>query len=154
MIQLSTDIEVKKSTNLIYEFLLNLDKEKYCQWHSAHKDFAVIKRTEQEIGSILYFKEIVDQTVVNFKWRIIEITENKLVKMQAIYFYPVYLTIGLENISKNVTIVHHNLHIGFKIKFLNLIPDWIIGNTLFSLRKRKSQQKHAIEEYKNLEYLL
>jgi len=154
MIQLTTNIQVKKSADFIYEFLLNLDKEKYCKWHSAHKDFTVIKRNEQEIGSILYFKEIVDQTVVNFKWRIIEITENKLVKMRALYFYPICLTIGLESISKEATIVHHHLHVGFKLKFLNLIPDWIIGNTLFSQRKRKSQQQHAIEEYKNLEHLL
>ncbi|OHT46600.1 hypothetical protein [Flavobacterium tructae] len=154
MIHLLTDIEVKKNKALIYEFLLNLDKEKYCQWHPAHKEFAVIKRTEKELGSILYFKEIVDETTVNYKWRIIELTENKLIKMKALYFYPIYLTIALESISQNKTIVHHYLEIGYSIKFLNLIIDWAVGHSLFSLKKRKSQQLHAIEEYTNLENLL
>ncbi|MFH6986329.1 hypothetical protein ACHRVW_01150 [Flavobacterium collinsii] len=154
MIQLLTNIEVKKNTALIYKFLLTLDKEKYCQWHPAHKDFEVIKRTEQELGSILYFKEIVEGTTVKYKWRITEVTENKLVKMKALYFYPVYLTIALENISENKTIVHHYLDIGYRVKFLSLITDWVVSHTLFSAKKRKSQQQHAIEEYTNLENLL
>ncbi|WP_374174381.1 hypothetical protein [Flavobacterium tructae] len=154
MIHLLTDIEVKMNTALIYKFLLNLDREKYCQWHPAHKDFVVIERTEQELGSILYFKEIVDGTTVKYKWRIIEVTENKLVKMKALYFYPVYLTIALENISENKTIVHHSLDIGYRNNFLSLITDWVVGRTLFSIKKRKSQQLHAIEEYTNLENLL
>lgn len=154
MIQLLTNIEVKKNAGLIYKFLLTLEREKYCQWHPAHKDFEVIKRTEQELGSILYFKEIVDGTAVKYKWRIIELTENKLVKMKALYFYPVYLTIALESVSENKTIVHHHLDIGYRIKFLSLITDWLVGHTLFSPKKRKSQQQHAIEEYTNLEHLL
>mgnify|MGYP006150523889 CR=1 FL=1 len=110
--------------------------------------------TEKELGSILYFKEIVEGTTVKYKWRIIEVTENKLVKMKALYFYPVYLTIALESITENKTIVHHSLDIGYRNNFLSLIPDWVVGRTLFSIKKRKSQQLHAIEEYTNLENLL
>lgn len=74
--------------------------------------------------------------------------------MKALYFYPLYLTIALERVSENKTIVHHNLDIGYRIKFLSLITDWVVGHTLFSIKKRKSQQQHAIEEYTNLENLL
>lgn len=75
--------------------------------------------------------------------------------MKALYFYPACLTIALESVSENKTIVHHHLGIGYRIKFLSLIPDWVVGHTLFSPKKRKSQQQqHAIEEYTNLENLL
>lgn len=154
MIPLITDIEVGKSARLIYQFLLHLDKEKYCQWHPAHQDFAVIDRTPQDLGSILYFKETVDGTTVNFRWRVTELIENQRVKMQALFFYPVFLTVGLEAISAQKTVVHHRLDIGYKQNFFSPLADGLVGQTLFSQRKRKSQQRHAVEEYKRLEQIL
>jgi hypothetical protein len=154
MIQLLTDIEVKKSADKIYSFLLNLDKEKYCLWHSCHKDFKTINKTDDINGSILYFHEVVDGTKANYKWTLIDHKVDKLIKMKANYFYPLYLTINLDGISLNKTIVRHDISTGFQNKFLSLIFDSVVGQTLFSKRVRQSQQRHAIDEYQNLENIL
>jgi len=154
MLKLLTEIELDKSADKIYSFLLNLDKDKYCLWHSCHKDFKIIAKTDNINGSVFYFHEIVDGTKANYKWTLIDHRKDILIKMKAIYFYPLYLTIKLDRISAHKTIVRHEISTGFQNKFLSLIFDSVVGKTLFSKKVRQSQQRHAIDEYKNLENIL
>lgn len=153
MLRQVTEIEVEKPANEIYSFLLNLDKEKYCNWHPFHKDFKTIKRTNNTDGSVFYLYEVVDGTKADFNWTVIEHKENKMVKMKANLCYPLYLTLEFDKISPSKTIVRQKISVGFDNK-LGKILDFFVSKIAFTKKVRKSQREHAIEEYKNLEKIL
>lgn len=147
-----TKIEVEKTANEIYSFLLSLDKVKYCEWHSCHKDFKQIKKTKDIKGSVFFLHEVVDGIEIKFKWTVIECKKNRLIKMKANSIYPIYLSLEMEE-SKGKTIINQEISLGFDNKIGRII-DFFISNTFFSKRVRKSQRLHAIEEYKKLKVLL
>lgn len=147
-----TKIEVEKTANEIYSFLLSLDKVKYCEWHSCHKDFKQIKKNKDIKGSVFFLHEVVDGIEIKFKWTVIECKKNRLIKMKANSIYPIYLSLEMEE-NKGKTIINQEISLGFDNKIGRII-DFFISNTFFSKRVRKSQRLHAIEEYKKLEALL
>jgi len=60
MIKIITKIIIKgKSPQQIFDFIWNLNQERYIQMEpTAHKDVKLIKETENRVGSIFYFDEI------------------------------------------------------------------------------------------------
>lgn len=152
LIKQLTKIEIKKTADEIYSFLISLDKTKYCDWHSCHKDFRQIKKTEEIKGSVFFLHEVVDGVEVKFKWTVIECKKNRLIKMKANSLYPIYLSLEMKQ-NNSKTIINQEISLGFENKIGKII-DFFISSTFFSKRVRKSQRLHAIEEYKKLENLL
>jgi hypothetical protein len=141
-----------KTPSQIYDFMFGLDKEKYIAWHpQEHKDFKIIKQTTDIVGSIFFFHEQMDKLKVKYRWEVLEITKNHKIVMKAQYFIPIYLILTLDE-TPNGTLVTHDLQIGNKPN--SKLFDWFITSFVFTKSKQKSQDRHAIEEFKNLEKIL
>ena len=148
-----TKIEILgKKPNQIFDFMLSLNKEKYLNWHPEHKDFAVINQTENKIGTVFYFYEKMDKLTVKYKWEVVEFTQNHKVVMKAKYFIPIYLTLTFDE-TENGTLVTHDIQLGYKKKTIGII-DWVIKSFVFTKSKELSNERHAIEEFKNLEKII
>ncbi len=153
MTNLITKIEILgKKPSQISDFMLSLNKEKYLNWHPEHKDFAIIKQTENILGTVFYFHEKMDKLTVKYKWEVVEFTQNHKVVMKAKYFIPVYLILTFDD-TENGTLVTHDLQLGYKKKITGLV-DWIIKTFVFTKSKEFSNERHAIEEFKNLEKII
>ena len=159
MIQIITKIIVKeKSPQQVFDWLHKLDQEKYLQWHpTAHKNFKLIKEAENLIGSVIYFDEIFEGIRVKGKWEFVEVKRNLPIsfeaKMKAKIFYPVYLHLSGQKINSDTEITH-TLMIGFSFKGLEKVFDWFIRKFIFTERKIKALERHAAEEFKNLENII
>lgn len=154
MLEHLTIIEVAKPADKIYSFMLNLDGDKYRNWHPEHIDFRQINKTENIKGSIFYLNEEVEGTKVNYYWTVVEHKKNEVIKMKANYFYPIYLTLEFQSNSVDKTTVRHNIEIGFENKLISPIFDFLIRIIKFPQRVIKSLDRHATEEFKNLEKIL
>lgn len=158
MIQIITKIIVKgKSPQQIFDWLHNLNQERYLQWHPAHKDYRLIRETKNLTGSIIYFDETFGGRRVNYKWELIKVKRNLPVlvedKMKAKTLYPVYWHLSGEKINNDTKIIH-KLMIGFSFKGLEKIFDWFVRKFIFTERRIKTLERHATEEFKNLEKII
>jgi hypothetical protein len=148
-----TTIEVLgKKPHQIYDFMFGLDRVKYVNWHSEHKDFRIVKETKDTIGSVFFFHEKMGNLTVKYNWEIIKLLPNKAIVMKAQYFIPVYLVLTFGE-TPNGTLVTHDLQIGNKQR-PNAVLDFFIRNFIFTASKQQHLTRHAIEEFKNLEQLL
>jgi len=159
MIQITTRIIIKgKSPQEIFDWIRNLNQERYLQWHpTAHKNFKLIKETENLIGSIIYFDEIFEGIRIKKKWEFVEVERNLPIsfegKMKAKTFYPIYLHLSGKKVNSDTEIIHI-LRIGFSFKGLEKIFDWFVKKIIFTERKIKAVERHATEEFKNLENII
>ena len=155
MINIVTRIFVKKKTSeQIYSWLLNLDHEKYIQWHpTAHKDYRRVYINKNITGSIFYFDEYIGKLHINYEWSITRIKQNKFIITKAKSFYPIYLIISFEDMFGG-TEVTHDLRIGFKFLGFEKIIDLFANSFLLTSRERQAINQHAKEEFTNLEHLL
>jgi hypothetical protein len=154
MIDHITKIEVLgKTPNQLYAFMFSLDKAKYISWHpTEHKDFRIVKETKDIIGSVFFFHEQMDKLTVKYNWEVMELVENHKIVMKARYFLPVYLILDFDN-TPNGTLVTHTLQIGYQKKITGR-TDWFLQNFVFTKNKQASLERHAHEEFKNLEKLI
>lgn len=153
MIESITEITVhNKSPKEIYDFMFTLTQEKYELWHPEHKEFKVIKSTTDTIGSVFYFNEIINGYKIDFKWEVIEIEKDKRILMKAKYFIPITLELTLKEENKN-TVVKHHLKIGYNGKRAG-ISERIIRKYYFTDKVIKDLDRHAKEEFSNLEWLI
>ncbi len=155
MINIVTRIFVKKKTSeQIYNWLLNLDHEKYIKWHpTAHKDYRRIYINKNITGSVFYFDEFIGKLHINYEWEIIKTKQNKLIATKAKSIYPIYLIISFEDMFGGVEVTH-DLRIGFKLFGVEKPLDIIANNFVLTSRQRQSINQHAKEEFTNLEHLL
>lgn len=154
MTNLITKIEILgKKPSQIYDFMLDLDKEKYIAWHpTEHIDYRVVKETPDIIGSICFYHEKIDNLTVKYHWKVTELTENQEIIMKAKHLIPVYLKLKLDETSHG-TLVTHNLQIGYNNGISDWI-DWVVKNFIFTKNNRDSLERHANEEFKNLENII
>jgi hypothetical protein len=154
MTNLITKIEVLgKKPSQIYDFMLDLNREKYIAWHpTEHIDYRVVKETRDIIGSICFYHEKMDNLRVKYYWEVTELTKNQLIVMKAKHIISVYLILKLDETTQG-TLVTHNLQIGYKNGISNLV-DWVVRNFIFTKNKRNSLERHANEEFKNLEKII
>ncbi len=141
-----------KDKEKILQFLLGLDVNQYKQWHPEHKDYKIIKATNDTIGSVFYYKEIIDGFKLNYRWTLTELEhlENKeRIVMKAKIPISLYLILTLERVD-NGTLITHHIKAGGKISFINKL----IGKFIFTPKLIKSIERHANEEFKNLEKIL
>jgi hypothetical protein len=151
MITQSTKIEIlNKNPNQIYAFMFGLNKEIYTGWHPEHLDFKIIKQTPDTLGSIFYFHEKLDNLKIKYNWEVTLLEPNHKIVMTAKYFIPIHLILIFDKTEKG-TLVTHDLQIGTEKEG---ILDWFISKFIFTKRKKQSQDRHAVEEFKNLEKLI
>ncbi len=149
----TTQIEVLgRSPSQIYEFMFALDREKYLAWHPEHLDFRIVKQTNDTLGSVFFFDEKMDKLRVKYRWEVVEIEPNHKIRMKALHAVPVYLTLTLQELPTG-TLVTHDLTIGFERKITGF-TDWFLMKFIFTKSKRRSIERHAKEEFKNLEGLI
>jgi hypothetical protein len=150
---LTTEILVLgKLPNDIFDYMLNLDKEKYLKWHEKdHLDYKLVKQTTDTLGSIFYFDENIGGKLrTNYNWELVELETNKKLRMKAQYFIPIYLLLTFDK-QTNGTLVTHELKIGYK---KNKALNWLIKKIKFGSKNKILVHEHAIEEFKNLEHLI
>ena len=150
---LTTEILViGKSPNDIFNYMLNLDKDKYIKWHEKdHIDYKLIKQTTDTLGSIFYFDENIGGKLrTKYNWELFEMTTDNKLLMKAQYFIPIYLLLTFDK-KTNGTLVTHQLQIGYK---RNIVMNWVIKTVKFGSKNQILVHEHAIEEFKNLEHLI
>lgn len=155
MLEIITKIIIKgKSPQQIFDWMLNLNQERYLEWHpTAHKSYRRIKETENFVGSIIYFEETLGDFRVNYKWEVVDLKTDNLILMKAKIFYPVYLSLSFLATNKDTEVIHQ-LRIGFSFKGLEKIFDWFVRKFIFTEKKIGALERHAMEEFKNLENII
>ena len=147
----STVKVIGKNAHQIFSFIENCDKEKYQSWHVEHKDFEIKKRTEDFIGSEIYFKEIIKGFKVNYTWKVEQVEREKMIQLKAKYFYPMYLTLTFKDEPDGVC-VQQDLIMGRESQLIRL--DWLIKKFILTNEVSRNLQTHFTEEFKNLETLI
>lgn len=132
----------------IEDFFLTLDKEKYLDWHPEHIDYKMIRLTDDIIGSEIYFKEKFDKLLIDYTWKIISYTPGRSLTLKAKYFYPIQLYLSFDQ-NANGTTVLHAISLGFE-GFGSKLFDAVISKTMFTTADLRSNERHAIEEFKRL----
>ena len=128
----------------IYQFMLDLNKEKYLKWSNAHIDYKVVEQTPNFVGSKIFFDENIEGLHLNSVWEITKIIENQRIELKSKKMgVPIYLNLNFED-KGDKTVINHNVMGGYKS--INPI-NWIIRNFIFTKRKMKAETKHAIEEF-------
>ncbi|MCL0056730.1 hypothetical protein M1N50_00180 [Dehalococcoidia bacterium] len=159
MIKLTTKIIVKgKSPQQVLDFIWNLNQERYIQMEpTAHKDYKIIKETENRVASIFYFDETLEGFRIRNKLKVVEFKDNLptsfQAKMKVKTLYPIHFSLSAKKINGDAEITHM-LEIGFSFKGLEKIFDWFVGKFILTERLREVIDQHAIKEFKNLENIL
>jgi hypothetical protein len=159
MIKVITKIIIKeKSPQQIFDFIWNLNQERYIQMEpTAHKDVKLIKETENRVGSIFYFDEILEGYRIRMKLEIVEFEDNLpdsiRAKTKAKTLYPIYFSLPIKKIGNDTEVIHM-LEVGFSDKGLGKIFNWFVGKFVFTEKIREVIDRHAIKEFKNLENIL
>lgn len=154
MVIITTKIDIKgKTPEEIYNWILNLDDDKYKKWHPRdHKEFKIIKRASDEIGSIVYFHEQFNSFVLKIKGELIKIKPSSLLVYKWKSFIPGYLFLSFET-TKEGTLVTHTLKIGY-VGMIGKITDWLMKKFYFAKHFEQALNRHAEEEFKNLEKII
>lgn len=155
MITFTTTIEVSgKAPDQIYDWILNLDNDKYKRWHTAHKEWKTIKRTSNEIGSIVYLDEQFNHFRLKLTGELVELTPNRFLfyKGKGNLFIPGYLSLTFEPTNAGTKVIH-KIGAGYKGLFGKVI-DWLLRKFYLTKAFEEALEKHAKEEFKNLEKLL
>lgn len=155
MITFTTIIEITgKSPNQIYDWILNLDNDKYKRWHPAHKEWKTIKRTPNEIGSIIYLDEQFNHFRIKLTGELVDLAPNRFLfyKGRNNLLIPGYLSLSFEATNAGTKVIHE-IGAGYK-RLLGKIIDWFLRKFYLTKIFEEALEKHAKEEFKNLEKLL
>lgn len=94
MIVLKDTIEINAPPEKIFEFFLNIDKERYILWHpSDHVEFHFEKGNRIEEGAIAYFEEYIHGELHKMKVVYTNIIPNRLIEFKLTNrFWRIFLT--------------------------------------------------------------
>lgn len=128
----------------IYQFMLDLDKEKYLKWSDAHIDYKVVKQTPDFVGSKIFFEENIEGLHLSSVWEVTKIIENQRIELKAKKMgVPIYLNLNFED-KGDKTIINHDVMAGY----ISRNPvHWFMKTFVFTKNKMKAEIKHAIEEF-------
>lgn len=153
MIEIITKIIVKgKSPQQIFDWINNLNQERYIQWHPA-AHISCERPAKLKVGDTIWFKEILNGFKISYKWKIIELKADHSLLMKARFFCPIYLQLLFLPHNGDTEVIH-NLKIGFSFKGLGRIFDWFVRKFILTKRKTEAIKQHATEEFKNLEKII
>ena len=134
----------------IYQFMLELNKEKYLKWSKAHIDYRVVEQTPNFVGSKIFFYENIEGLHLNSVWEVTKIIENQRIELKSKKLgVPIFLNLNFEN-KGDKTIINHEVMGGYKSA--NPV-NWFIKTFVFTKRKMKAETKHAFEEFTYFETL-
>ncbi|RLB05604.1 MAG: hypothetical protein DRG50_06995 [Deltaproteobacteria bacterium] len=154
MISIVTKIRVKgKTPTQISDWLVNLDHDRYLSWHPAHKDFRHIRKTENFVGSVIFFDEIINDVRMKGTWEVLEFQNGESVLLKARAIFPAYMRLSAKKIGEDTEITNELL-IGFSFGFLGKIFDWFIKKFVFTERKVRALERHTKEEFERLEDII
>lgn len=147
-IESNTSVTVhNKTPEQIYNFLVSLTPEKYLQWHPEHTEFKAVTIKPEVTGSIFYFNDLIHGEKVENTWTVIEAVKSKKLFMQSSK-NSVGMTIKIELTKDgNNTLVNHQLKVG------KSYMSWLI-KLFFTDKMIKDLQRHVMEEFTNLEWLI
>ena len=98
MIIITTKIEIKgKTPEQIYNWILNLDDEKYKKWHHTYKAWKTIKRTPNEMGSIVYLDEQFNQFRLKHTGKLVEVKPNRFLFYKWKSLISGYISLAFES---------------------------------------------------------
>lgn len=146
------------SPDQIYEFFLNLDDERYRQWHPGHHlEFRTVHQPEGEtVGTVTYFKErFEDGRVLATKIKTLEVVPGRRVVQRSVspWWQPFDLIVGLEAIPEG-TLVTHQIVVGSDLPFLGRLFNLVLRRLYLREGNIQAIHNHANEEFTNLERLL
>ena len=82
---LRDSIEINTKPEKIYQWLRNLDKN-YKQWHQDHVNAVKLTKTsELKIGDIFCYEEYLHGELHTFKFKLINIEENKAIEFKTLF---------------------------------------------------------------------
>lgn len=152
-------IQVKGvSRDHIYQFLIDLDDERYRQWHPEHHlQFRVLHQPkDQTVGSIYYFKErFEDGQVLEGQIKVVEAIPGERLVQRSIspWWKPYDIIIGFQS-SPDGTLVTHQIVAGSDLPFLGRLFNLMMKRLFLKERNIEAIHHHANEEFANLERLL
>lgn len=153
MITFTTTVEVTgKSPDQIYDWVLNLDNDKYKRWHPAHKEWKGIKRTSNEIGSIAYLDEQFNHFRLKLTGELVEVKPNRFLLYKWKSPISGYLSLAFEPTNTGTKVIHE-VGVGYGGLFGRII-DWVLRKFYLTKAFEEALEKHADEEFKNLEELV
>lgn len=129
-----------------------MDDEKYKKWHHAHKAWKTIKRTPNEMGSIVYLDEQFNQFRLKLTGKLVEVKPNRFLFYKWKSLISGYLSLAFESTNTG-TKVTHEVGVGYK-GLLGKIIDWLLKKFYLTKAFEEALEKHAEEEFKNLEVLI
>ncbi|MFX1358659.1 MAG: SRPBCC family protein [Promethearchaeota archaeon] len=137
-------IEINVSPEIIWDWLLNFT-ENYLEWHPSHIRANWETETVNTVGSILYTEEDINGDFLKMKFRVVNLTPNRLYRFKTVGRLKFLLAGGSFEIepSKSGSLFTATL-------------DFHMGKLLSKIAKKKVQQisQHMIEEGKNLKNIL
>lgn len=145
MIILKTEIDIKKSPEYIYNWVVNLDNDKYCNWHPAHKLYC-------HENDNVKLEEKIDNQTIKLKGRLVTQIRNKELKYKGhTSFMPMYLSLNFQESSVGTRLINE-IGIGFNGP-LGVISDFLICKVYKWDSMKEKYTKHLREEWTYLEII-
>lgn len=143
MLILKTEIDINRSPEYVYNWVIDLDNNKYCNWHPDHK---LYYRHNDKVQ----LEEKVDSQTIKLKGRLVSDIPNKELRYRGhSSIMPIYLSLNFEE-STNGTRLINEIGIGFNGP-LGVISDFLIRKFYKWDSMREKYTKHLYEEWTNLE---
>lgn len=155
MIRMVTTIDIQgKMPEAIYNWVVTLNNERYRRWHPAHIAWRTIRRTPEEVGSIVFLDERFEGFRVRYVGEVVAAIPDRLLryKLKRGVPLPAHLALRFEP-TKVGTIVTHELTVGYDTP-VGKVLDRLVRKTVLTPAFEKALERHAREEFKNLERLV
>ena len=151
-----TNVHAKNlSAHALYEFMLHCTDEQYAKWWpGTHLAFHTIRRSPNDVGSLIYFDEMVGTRRLKYKAIITEANPDHKITWQMKKFVrlPCYLSLELQDTGAGVDITH-TLSIRFNNAFSRALIDPFVK--LYANKKFEADlAQHAQIEFNKLAELL
>lgn len=155
MITMVTTIDVRgKTPEAIYGWIVTLTNEKYRQWHPAHREWRTVKGRPDETGSVVFFDEQFEGFRVRYCGEVVTAVPERLLRfrLKRLVALPVHLALRFEP-TRAGTVVTHAVTAGYDSAFGRML-DWSLRKTVLTLAFEKALDRHAREEFRNLERVI
>lgn len=155
MIRVVTTIDIQgKTPEAIYEWIVTLDDERYRRWHPAHIAWRTIRQTPEDVGSLVFLDEQFEGFRVRYVGEVVGSVPGRLLRyrLKRIVPLPVALTLRFDPRTHGTTVTHA-LAAGYQGAFGRIL-DGVLRRTVLTPAFEKALERHAREEFKNLERLI
>ena len=143
MIILKTEIEIEKPPEYVYDRVIQLDNDKYCNWHPAHK---LCHRENDKVK----LEEKTDNQTIKMKGKLVTQILNKELRYKGrSSFMPMNLSLNFEKATAGTRLINE-IGIGFNGP-LGAISDFLIHKFYKWDSLREKYTKHLYEEWTGLE---